>query len=738
MPATIIQVALPSPLRRLFDYREPSGVRADELQIGLRVRVPFGNRQLVGVIAGLSDHSDVPAAKLKHAVELLDRTPLLPDSLWRLCCWTASYYQHGLGDTLGSALPVLLRQGEPAIARQEMLWQLLPGAYPAHPAISRAAKQKQAVQALAMHPHGLSHALISQWGLARDTLEALERKGLVQRINQSPHHTSEPLPLLREPPLQANAEQQAALERILAGEGFHCWLLEGVTGSGKTEVYLQAIEHCLQRQRQALVLIPEIGLTPQTMERFRRRFNVPVVILHSGLNDRERLDAWLAARDGEASIVIGTRSAIFTPLARPGLIIIDEEHDLSYKQQDGLRYNARDLAVYRAHLEKVSIVLGSATPSFESLYNVQRGRYQQLRLTQRAGNATPPTFQALDIRSRPLEGGMSRPLIKLMGEHLQRGNQVLVFINRRGFAPTLMCHDCGWMAECSRCDARMTLHQSPPQLHCHHCGSQRPVERSCPKCQGADLRPIGAGTERTEEHLTQCFPDFPVLRIDRDTMSRKRAMQEMLARIHSGEPCLLVGTQMLAKGHHFPDVTLVAILEADGGLFSADFRGPERMAQQIIQVAGRAGRADKPGQVLIQTHMAEHQLMLDLIEHDYSRFAARELIARQKAMLPPYSFTALLRAEANSPAQTNQFLDHAVELAEQLLSTHGISGVELLGPVPSPMERRAGRYRAQLLILAGQRSALHSLLHMLLTSLEQDPMARKVRWSIDVDPMDMF
>lgn len=738
MPAPIIQVALPSPLRRLFDYRAPQGVRAADLQIGLRVRVPFGNRLLTGLIAGITDQTEVPASKLRHATELLDLEPLLPDSLWRLCRWSASYYQHGLGDTLSSALPVLLRQGEPAVARQDLLWQLLPAAYPEHQAINRAPKQKQAVQTLMMHPHGLSHALISQWGLSRDTLEALERKGLAQRVSQSPHHSNEPRPLLREPPLQANGEQQTALDRICAVEGFHCWLLEGVTGSGKTEVYLQAIEHCLKHQRQALVLIPEIGLTPQTMERFRRRFNVPVVILHSGLNDRERLDAWIAARDGEAAIILGTRSAIFTPLARPGLLIVDEEHDASYKQQDGLRYHARDLAVYRARLEQTGIILGSATPSFESLHNVQRGRYQLLRLTQRAGHAQPPAFQALDIRSRPLEGGMSRPLIALMREHLQRGNQVLVFINRRGFAPTLMCHDCGWIAECKRCDARMTLHQSPPQLNCHHCGSQRPVERCCPKCQSTELRPIGAGTERTEEHLTSCFPNYPVLRIDRDTMSRKRAMQDMLERIHSGKPCLLVGTQMLAKGHHFPDVTLVAILDADGGLFSADFRGPERMAQQVIQVAGRAGRADKPGQVIIQTHMAEHPLMQDLIEHDYPRFAARELAARRAAQLPPYSFMALLRAEASAPAQTCAFLDSACDLAEQLLAAQVISGVELLGPVPAPMERRAGRFRAQLLLLSQQRSSLHQLLHLLLINLEHQPLARRVRWSIDVDPMDMF
>ncbi len=738
MSGPILQVALPSPLRRLFDYRAPAGANKEDLQPGMRLKVPFGSRQLVGLIAGITETSDVPLSKLKRATELLDSQPLLPDSLWQLCTWTASYYQHGLGDTLSSALPVLLRQGEPALARQDRLWQLTPGAYPEHPAISRAPKQKQAVQMLSKHPHGLSHALIGQWGLSRDTLESLERKGLVQRISQSHHHTNEPLPLLREAPLTANLEQAAALATILPATGFNAWLLQGVTGSGKTEVYLQAIEHCLKQGKQALVLIPEIGLTPQTLERFRKRFTIPVVILHSGLNDRERLDAWIAARDGEAGVIIGTRSAIFTPLARPGLIIVDEEHDLSYKQQEGLRYNARDLAVYRANLEKTGILLGSATPSLESLLNVQRGRYRLLRLTERAGNATPPRFQCLDIRSRPLEAGISRPLLQAMGEHLRQSNQVLVFINRRGFAPTLMCHDCGWIAECKRCDARMTVHQSPAHLHCHHCGSQRSIDRSCPECAGEDLRPLGAGTERTEEFLTAQFPDHAVLRIDRDTMSRKQAMQNMMQRIQSGEPCVLVGTQMLAKGHHFPDVTLVAILDADGGLFSADFRGPERMAQMITQVAGRAGRADKPGQVLIQTHMAEHPLLIDLTEHGYAAIAERELVARQASQLPPYSFLALLRAEANVAALANQFLEEACELAEQLCADTGLADIELLGPVPSPMERRAGRFRAQLLIQASQRSVLHQLLHMWLPQLEVHSLARKVRWSIDVDPLDMF
>ncbi|TVP93163.1 MAG: primosomal protein N' [Pseudomonadaceae bacterium] len=737
MSDVILQVALPSPLRRLFDYRAPRGITRDSLRPGTRVRVPFGRRQLVGFLVTVKDHSAVPLDKLKTASEVLDLEPILPDTLWQLCRWTASYYQHSLGDTLSCALPTLLRQGEPALARQQLLWQLLPGAYPEHPAISRAPRQKQAVQILAQHPHGLSHALLGQWGLQRDTLETLERKGLVQPLRQSPHHSNEPLPLLREAPLTANSEQQAALDAIIAGKGFNCWLLEGVTGSGKTEVYLQAIEHCLRQGKQALVLIPEIGLTPQTLERFRQRFSVPVVILHSGLNDRERMDAWLAARSGEVGIVIGTRSAVFTPLAHPGLIIIDEEHDLSYKQQDGLRYNARDLAVYRARLEDCGIILGSATPALESLHNVDSGRYQHLRLLLRAGDAQPPQMHCLDIRSRPLQGGLSQPMLQAIGEHLGKGNQVLVFLNRRGFAPTLMCHDCGWIAECSRCDARMTVHQSPPYLQCHHCDSQRALDHHCPKCNSEDLRPVGAGTERSEEHLKQCFPHTPVVRIDRDSTSRKQAMQQLLKQIHAGGPCLLVGTQMLAKGHHFPNVTLVAILDADGGLFSADFRGPERMAQLITQVAGRAGRADKPGQVLIQTHMADHPLLLDLTEQGYAAIARSELAARRSANLPPFSFMALLRAESTSAAQVNSFLEQACTSAETLQSAQQLA-VELLGPVPSPMERRAGRYRAQLLLQANQRAPLHSLLHQLLPLLEQDPLGRKVRWSLDIDPLDMF
>ncbi len=536
-----------------------------------------------------------------------------------------------------------------------------------------------------------------------------------------------------------NPEQRAAFEAVRASHGgFHCFLLAGLTGSGKTEVYLQLIRETLAAGRQALVLIPEINLGPQTLARFERRFNARIALLHSALTDRERLDAWLAARDGEADIVIGTRSALFTPLKRPGLIIVDEEHDASYKQQDGLRYHARDLALVRARLENVPILLGSATPALESLHNAQAGRYGLLRLTQRAGGAHPPKFIRLDVKSMPLDAGLSRPLQQAIGDTLAAGQQVLVFLNRRGFAPTLLCHDCGWISQCPRCDARMTVHQGSGELRCHHCDHRQRPPMNCPQCGKLDLRPLGAGTERAEERLRILFPNHPVLRIDRDSTSRKHAMRDLFATINSGEPCILVGTQMLAKGHHFPRVTLVAILDADGGLFSADFRASERMAQQIVQVAGRAGRAEEPGRVLIQTHLADHPLLVQLTEDGYFAFAEQALSERRAAGLPPFAHLALLRAEAHKPGQAEAFLDSACSAAEQLLEQMGGPEVELLGPVPAPMERRAGKHRAQLLLQCMSRAPLHRLLTPWLQSLEQLPGGRQVRWSLDIDPIDLF
>ncbi|MFY1666278.1 primosomal protein N' [Pseudomonas sp. Pseu.R1] len=739
MPDAILRLALPSPLRRLFDYRAPAGVAQDSLQPGMRLRVPFGRREMIGVLVEITDHSEVPADKLKPAIALLDAESPLPPALFKLCLWTAQYYQHSLGDTLSWALPVLLRQGEPAEARQERFWQIAPGASVDDPRIARAPKQKEALKTLAQHPHGVAHQLLSKLNLNRDSLNLLLAKALVtvEVRGHAPLERHEHW--LAQPELPLNTEQRAAYEAVRSGFGsFHASLLAGVTGSGKTEVYLQLIRETLEAGKQALVLIPEINLGPQTLARFEQRFNARIALLHSAVNDRDRLDAWLAARDGEADIIIGTRSALFTPMKNPGLIIIDEEHDGSYKQQEGLRYHARDLALVRARQEDIPIVLGSATPSLESLHNAYTGRYALLRMNQRAGGAQPPRFLRLDVKSRPLDSGISGPMQQAIGQTLTAGQQVLVFLNRRGFAPTLLCHDCGWLSECSRCDARMTVHQRYGELRCHHCGNVERMPRNCPACGKVDLRPVGAGTERAEERLAILFPDYPVLRVDRDSTSRKDAMNQLFATIQKGHPCILVGTQMLAKGHHFPRVTLVSILDADGGLFSGDFRASERMAQLIVQVAGRAGRAEEPGKVIIQTHLAEHPLLIQLTEQGYFAFAEQALSERRAAGLPPFSHLALLRAEAHKPGQAEGFLDEACANAEQLLKDMSLGGIELLGPVPAPMERRAGRYRAQLLVQANARAPLHKLLASWLLILESLPSGRAVRWSLDVDPVDLY
>ena len=546
-----------------------------------------------------------------------------------------------------------------------------------------------------------------------------------------PAHMEIPLPAMAAKTALNPAQQTAAAEIIGALAGYKAFLLDGVTGSGKTEVYLEAIAAAVASGRQALVLLPEINLTPQTLARFRARFG-SVAAFHSGLSDGERLATWLAARDGTAPVIVGTRSAAWLPLKAPGLIVVDEEHDASFKQHEGFRYSARDLAVVRAQRAKVPVVLGSATPSLESLHNAAQDRYAHLRLPERAGTARHPSMKLLDIRSRRLVEGLSDLLLDAVKRHLTAGGQVLLFLNRRGYAPTLMCHDCGTPEACKRCDARMTLH-GDRRLVCHHCGAERPVPKQCSHCGSQSFGAVGQGTERIEQALTELFPDAGVARVDRDSTRRKGSMEKLLGEVQSGERRLLVGTQMLAKGHDFPNVTLVGVLDADQGLFSSDFRASERMAQLIIQVAGRAGRADKPGEVLIQTHQPDHPLLNNLVREGYGSFAASALAERRIAGLPPYAALALLRAEAPASAAPTAFL----EAARELLAARRIQGVQLLGPAPAPMERRAGRYRAHLLLQAGQRAPLQNLLAAALPELDGLKQARKVRWSIDVDPVSL-
>lgn len=733
-----LRLALPSPLRRLFDYLPPKGVDASLLRAGIRIKVPFANRTLIGVLVEVATETDVPPEKLKKALELVDQVPIIPPLLLSLCQWTAQYYQHSLGDTLSWALPNLLKQGKYPDDNQEYFWKVVEGSDLADARLNRATRQKRALQVLMQHPHGVAQNLIGKLQIQLDTLRRLQEKGLVsceiREIKPIVHEGS----WLIEPELLANEEQERVINIVSRSLGnFQPFLLYGVTGSGKTEVYFHLIHQVLAAGKQSLVLIPEINLSPQTLHRFQKRFNAKIVLIHSNLTDRERLEAWQAAKEGRVDIVIGTRSAIFTPMAKLGLLVVDKEHDSSYKQQDGLRYHARDLAIVRGRMESVPVILGSATPSLESLHNVDLGRYKQLNLIHRAGNAKPPKIQCLDVRTQPMDSGISAQLQGLIETTLKAGQQVLIFINRRGFAPTLICHHCGWICHCPHCDARMTLHLRNHELRCHHCEYHQLPPAMCPQCHHVDLRPVGVGTERTEERLKILFPNWPIWRIDRDTTSRKLAMQEIVSAVRAGEAGILVGTQMLAKGHHFPNVTLVAILDADNGLFSADFRACEKTAQLIIQVAGRAGRAEQEGRVLIQTHLPEHPLILQLIDKGYLAFAKHNLEERKEATLPPFSYFALLRAEAYKPEQLEDFLTRSHTQGEMLAVQVENRTIEVFPPVPAPMEKKAGRYRGQILVQSSLRPALHQFLSSWIQAIEELPKISQTRWSVDVDPIDL-
>ena len=737
----VLRVALPLPLPRLFDYLAPPG-EGPAVTIGARVRVPFGPRERVGVVVAMPAAAEADAPTLKPALAVLDAEPLFAGELLDSLHWLARYLHAALGEVLATALPGPLRHGEPLPDTHYWGWRLTEAGATALDGL-RAGKPRRLAEQLRAGPLDeatLDTAADTDAGIDgwRSAARSLAKRGLAERIAITP---SQRAPSQRAPAPQPgpvlNPQQQTAVEAVLAGAGgFAPFLLDGVTGSGKTEVYLHAIADCLARGRQALVLVPEIGLTPQLLSRFRARLGVPVHATHSGLNDGERARTWAAALHGEARVVVGTRSAVFTPLPEAGLIVIDEEHDGSYKQQDGIRYHARDFALVRGKALGVPVLLGSATPSLESLHNARAGRYAHLRLTRRAGEAKPPRVRVLDVRKRPLDAGLSAELLDAAGKALDAGGQVLVFKNRRGYAPVLLCHDCGWSAQCKRCDAPMTVHAGGRRLQCHHCGARRSVPLACPDCASLALQPQGIGTERIEELLAQRFEGVPVLRIDRGSTRRRGALEKHLDAFGT-QAGVLIGTQMLAKGHDLPNLTLVCVVGIDEGLFSADFRAAEKLAQLLIQVAGRAGRADKPGEVLLQTHHPEHPLLQTLIGGGYHAFAEEELMQREAAGFPPFAHLALLRAEAKHVDAPMQFLRAAKDLLSPLDGEES-QALELHGPLPAPMPRRAGMHRTQLLVSAANRRALHGALDAAVPALYGLPEARKVRWSLDVDPVDLY
>lgn len=740
-----LRIALPVPLRRYFDYLPLANTPASHYETGSRVKVHFGRQQLIGFVLSTVTETDVPVDKLKAISESLDSRSLVSPNILELCEWLSNYYHHPLGEVLDLAIPVLLRKGGQLEDIAEPHWRaLLQGP---SPSILKGKKQEALWQLFQQQTHW-RHKDLTLQGFAKAQMDRLTDLGLIEAYPQLPVPHCGPA---SQSAFTLNNEQASAVDKISEQLGkFHVALLDGVTGSGKTEVYLQLIAKAISQGKQALVLVPEIGLTPQTLRRFQARFDVPVVMMHSNLNDKERLIAWHQCNQDQAKILIGTRSAIFTPLPSLGLIIIDEEHDGSFKQQDGLRYNARDFAIKRAHKESLPIVLGSATPALETLHNAYSRRYSHHRLTIRAGNAKPPRMKLHSILHQPLEFGLALPVVDKIKQHLNAGQQVMVFINRRGFAPTLACRDCGWMAECVRCDARMTMHQYPPHMHCHHCDNQVAIPRLCPNCNSTQVEALGQGTERIEENLHSLFPGSDIKRVDRDTVRTKDAFDNLFDEIHKGEPCILVGTQMLAKGHHFPDVTMVVILDADSGLFSADFRGMEKTAQLILQVAGRAGRGDKPGEVWIQTLYADHPQLNLLLEGGYHGLGASLLQERKHIQLPPYSYMALLRTECSDKQLAEQVQNQAREFIQAWLNQYwqgnllsatefevDTTPVTLIGPFPAPMERRNGRFRQQMQIMSHERNALHRVLDPLVHFLENLKGIQKVRWNLDIDPIDM-
>ena len=724
----VLRVAVPVPLRRLFDYWAP--VDLPPPAPGVRVRVPFRGQTRIGVVVAVADEPGVAASRVRSIRAVLDSAPLWPEPLFKLLRWAIRYYHHPPGEVLEAALPgVLARGGRPPAAPR--VWRLTEAGRALEAGEPRgASRQRALLEALAEGPlpEGELRAVAPN---LRDPLDRLAERGWVapepgERV-PAPEHAPESGPEL-------NRGQAEAVAVLQEAAGFAPYLLEGVTGSGKTEVYLQAMAPVLAAGRQVLVLVPEIALTPQLVARFRHRLAARLAVLHSGLADGERLAAWEAARQGEAEVVIGTRSAVLAPLAAPGMIVVDEEHDASFKQQEGFRYHGRDLALARGQREAVPVILGSATPSLESLHNVALGRLGHLRLPERPGGARLPEVGLVDMRGIDAEGGLAPMLLREVRETVARGEQALIFLNRRGFAPVLLCPSCGWTGICPDCDRPLTFHRERRMLLCHLCGHPEPVPVQCPQpeCGNPDLQTLGQGVEQVAETLAQHVPEARIARVDRDTTARKGALEARLAEVAEGRAQVVVGTQMVVKGHHFPGVTLVGVVAADGGLYSADFRARERLFQQVMQVAGRAGRAERPGRVRVQTFHPEHPIFEPLRRHDYPAFADMELAERRAAGLPPYAPLALLRADASDPDALHGFLEQAREAGE------AIGGARFLGPAPAPVERLEGRHRGQLLILAPDRATLHRALGPWAPRLEGLAGGREPRWSLDVDPADLF
>ncbi|SFV77196.1 Helicase PriA essential for oriC/DnaA-independent DNA replication [hydrothermal vent metagenome] len=651
----IVEVAISVPLHRTFDY-----LYDQEIEAGVRVKVSFGAKKVIGIVLSNKDKSEFK--KLKSVEEVLDESPILDAPILNFLFWAAKYYHHPIGEVLLAAMPKNLRLGKPAVIKKVI--------------------------------------------------------GLPNKIQA--------------PDFDITEEQDRAIKVILAKKNaYHGFLLHGVTGSGKTEVYLRITQEILNQGKQVLVLVPEIGLTPQMISRFESRLDTRVVAIHSQLNETQKLDAYLLAKETQAGVILGTRSAIFAPMPNLGLIIVDEEHDGSFKQQSSFRYSARDLSFIRAKQADIPLVLGTATPSLESLKNAMDNKLTRLTLANRAGGAIMPKVSLIDMRSN-FDGALSKLLIEKMQQYLAKGRQVMLFINRRGYAPVYFCTECGWKSECSHCNASMIYHRHINRLKCHHCGDEKMPEQTCPDCSQSTLEVYGYGTERLEETLGSHFPDTPIIRIDRDTTRRKKALAQHLEKINSGDPCIIVGTQMLAKGHDFSNLAMVGILDIDGGFLSINFRATEYLAQLLIQVSGRAGRGLEQGEVVIQTRYPDHPMFNYVLSNRYTQFASGLLKQRMSAAMPPFAHQALLCANAKNKQNAQEFLQEVAGLLKNI----NMDTVEIWGPVANSIEKKADYYYFNLYLQSNDRSALHQMLATFNQHVDTIKLKNKVRWYLDVDPID--
>ena len=730
-----VEVLVPIPIPEKFSYLLPNQMKASPPKPGTRVIVPFGNRNLVGVVWNVGNGIAPKGKKLKYLKEVLDYQPLLDKASLNLADWASRYYHYPLGDVISYFFPPPIRKGQEAKFVEIKFLELTnKGEFVNIEELSKSPNQKKLIEVL-QEKKTLSQRAANAYGVNSSSINALIDKGLISRyMRELSPYKKEEFSIAKGVKKKLNNEQKFAVDSIINSKNQNrVFLLNGITGSGKTEVYLQAIQEVIKKGKQALILIPEIGLAPQAEERFKKYFGERVLSFHSAKNNREKVDAWLGASKGLIDIVIGTRSSVFMPMKDIGIIVVDEEHDLSYKQVDRFRYSARDIALYRAKIEKIPVVLASATPSLETLNNSLQGKYEILNLTKRATGANLPKYLPVDLRGKELNEGFSDELIDSTEEELNKGNQVLIFLNRRGYAPSLICKTCGWLSNCDRCDALMTVHKRPQKLQCHHCESQRNLPTTCPECQSEDFLTYGYGTERIEEFLIKRFPKFPVLRVDSDSTRKKESMHEYLDEINSGRPMILLGTQLLAKGHHFPDVTLVGVLDADSGLFSADFRGSERVAQLMTQVAGRAGRDKKPGKAILQSYCPDHPQIEELVKGSYESFAKNLLEERRLAKSPPFAFQAKIQAESSNSYVSRDFIKTLINKLKKSKSFP--KDIRVIGPIPAIMEKKSGVYRWELNILSSSRNSLHKFLDLGQASLYDSKTSKRVRWSIDVDPL---